>query len=109
MVDQSIIDSVKAYLSALEECGIVPSFGVIFGSTVRGKSDLWSDIDLLVISPCFDNLRSRNDVDFLWRVAARVDKRIEPMPCGEKRWKEDTSNAIIEIARREGQTVLLRE
>jgi hypothetical protein len=42
----------------------------------------------------------------LWRVAARTDSRIEPIPCGERQWVEDRSSAILEIARREGQVVV---
>jgi uncharacterized protein len=44
-------------------------------------------------------------VDLLWRLAARIDSRIEPVACGEKQWEEDDSSAIVEIARREGKRV----
>jgi hypothetical protein len=47
----------------------------------------------------FDGTFSRDDVSLLWRVAARTDSRIEPIPCGVCQWHEDRSNAIIEIAR----------
>ena len=82
-------------------------FGVVFGSQATGKADEWSDIDLLVVSPRFDGQRDRRDVDLLWRLAARVDSRIEPIPCGERQWHEDDSSAIIEIARREGEHITL--
>ncbi len=84
-------------------------FGVVFGSQVAGNADDWSDIDLLVVSPRFDNQPSREDIDLIWRLAARTDNRIEPVPCGEKQWLEDDSSAIIEIARREGETVTIQE
>jgi len=45
----------------------------------------------------------------LWRIAARTDSRIEPIPVGERQYQEDDSSAIIEIARREGQMILLAE
>jgi hypothetical protein len=45
----------------------------------------------------------------LWRLAARTDSRIEPVPCGEQQWQEDTSSAIVEIARREGERIALEE
>lgn len=82
-------------------------FGVVFGSQVAGNTDAWSDIDLLVVSPRFDNQRSREDINLLWRLAARTDTRIEPIPCGEQQWLEDDTSAIIEIARREGETVTI--
>ena len=84
-------------------------FAVVFGSQTTGHPDRWSDIDLLVVSPKFDGQRDRRDIDLLWRLAAQTDSRIEPIPCGEIQWREDTSSAIVEIARREGQIVLLEE
>ncbi len=105
MVDEHIVATVGRYLRTLEAQGIEVSFGVLFGSQVRDTADKWSDIDLLVVSPRFDTTHSRHDIELLWRLAARTDSRIEPIPCGEHQWREDDSSAIIEIARREGQRV----
>jgi predicted nucleotidyltransferase len=105
MVNESVVKSVRQYLRALQEEGITIKFGVIFGSQATGKTDEWSDIDLLVISSRFDNQPNRGDLNLLWRLAARTDNRIEPIPCGERQWLEDDASAIIEIARREGETV----
>jgi len=107
MVDESVVISVRNYLRVLNRQGLNTVFGVVFGSHVVGKADQWSDIDLLVISPRFDDMRTREDVNLLWRVAARTDSRIEPIPCGERQWQEDDSSAIIEIARREGEKINL--
>ncbi len=109
MVNESVVKGVRNYLRALQDQGLIVNFGVVFGSQVQGMSDMWSDIDLLVISPRFDDLRERGDIDLLWRVAARTDNRIEPIPCGERQWIEDDSSAIIEIARREGQPIAISE
>lgn len=105
MVEKSIVESVQGYLRALRANGINVAFGVIFGSRARGTEDVMSDIDVLVVSPRFDDSREQNDINLLWRVAARSDSRIEPVPCGEKQWREDDSSAIVEIARREGELV----
>ncbi len=35
--------------------------------------------------------------------------RNAPCPCGERQWEEDSSSAIVEIARREGETISLGE
>ena len=105
MVNESVINGVRKYLRALQDQGIAVKFGVIFGSQLTGKADEWSDIDLLVVSPSFDEQRSRGDIDMLWRLAARTDNRIEPIPCGELQWFEDDTSAIIEVARRKGETV----
>lgn len=106
MVDPTIIEIVRQYLRNLAGQGILACMGVIFGSYASGHPDRWSDIDLLVVSPAFDGLFSRDAIDSLWRVAARTDSRIEPVPCGERQWAEDTATPIIEIARREGVQVM---
>ena len=109
MVDRSIVKKVRNYLINVSNEGIPVSFGIIFGSQVKVFSDRWSDIDLLVVSRHFDRSRDRRDVDLLWKLAARTDSRIEPIPCGEQQWDNDVSSAIIEIARREGETICLPE
>jgi len=105
VVDQSVVNIVQRYLRALQAAGLAVRFGVIFGSWTAGKAGLWSDIDLLVVSPRFDGPFDRQDVNFLWRQAARIDSRIEPIACGEQQWQRDDSSAVIEIARREGTQI----
>ena len=107
MVTELVLRSVRRYLRRLQEHGIVVSFGVIFGSQVTGSADEWSDIDVLVVSPAFDRLTSRQLVNLLWRVAAQTDSRIEPIPCGLQRWYEDDVSPLVELARREGQQVVV--
>ena len=102
MVDESVVAAVRGYLTALVSRGFAVRFGVVFGSWAHGRADRWSDIDLLVVSPRFDGVPDRRDVDFLWHVAAQTDNRIEPIPCGQEQWREDDSSMVVEIARREG-------
>ena len=109
MVAEPIVTAVKQYLQTVKDEGIPVQQGVIFGSQVTGQAHPLSDIDLLVISPRFDKRRIRTDIDLLWRIAARTDNRIEPIPVGQRQFEEDDSSAIIEIARREGQIISLAE
>jgi predicted nucleotidyltransferase len=109
MVDRTIVRTVKNYLKAVQMEGIAVRFAIVFGSHATGRSSPLSDIDVLVVSPLFDAPRNRRDVDLLWRLAARSDSRIEPIPCGERQWDEDSSSSIVEIARREGETITLAE
>ena len=102
MVDRTIAKTVQRGEIAVH-------FGIIFGSHGTGRSNPWSDIDVLVVSPRFDAPQNQRDVDLLWRLAARSDSRIEPIPCGERQWDVDSSSAIVEIARREGETIILAE
>jgi predicted nucleotidyltransferase len=105
MVDKSILNGIRKYLHAVRAQGVSVKYGVVFGSQVSGNANAWSDIDLLVVSPQYDHEPSREDINLLWRLAARTDSRIEPIPCGERQWLEDDSSAIIEMARRIGETV----
>jgi uncharacterized protein len=107
MVAPAVLSAVRTYLRTLKEYGIPVSFGVVFGSQATGQADEWSDLDVLVVSPRFDGQIEREDVNRLWRVAARTDSRIEPIPCGERRWREDTGSPIIEVARSQGTPVRL--
>lgn len=105
MVDEAIISGVRRYLNSLKDQGIAVRLGVVFGSRASGTAGQWSDIDLLVVSPVFDGEYSRELVNKLWRTAARTDSRIEPIPCGERQWREDTGSPILEIARGEGLVI----
>ena len=105
MVDESIIKTVREYFNYLYQKGLNIKFGVLYGSQVKGNTHKWSDIDLIVVSPYFDENKSRDKINILWRSAARVDNRIEAIPCGEKQWSDDDSSIIIEIARREGEII----
>ena len=107
MVDQSVVISVRNYLQKLNENGLNVIFGVVFGSQVKGNTNEWSDIDLLVVSSLFDGQLTRQNASLLWRIAARTESRIEPIPCGLRQWEEDDSSAIVEIARREGEKIAL--
>ena len=105
MVDPATIKTVQEYLRRLAGQGIMASFAVVFGSQATGQTHQWSDIDLIVVSPGFDGTVSRDSINTLWRVAARTDSRIEPIPCGEQQWKNDDGTPILEIARQQGATI----
>ena len=109
MVKPTVIEGVQTYLHGLHRQGLEISFGVVFGSQATGSADDLSDIDLLVVSPQFDIEIDREAINHLWRVAARSDSRIEPIACGKKQWEQDSStNPIIDIARRQGQVIAMK-
>ena len=105
MVEESVLNSIRNYIAAVEASGLTVEKTVVFGSQVSGNPGKWSDIDLVVVSPAFDAMTDRTNINLLWRLAAKIDNRIEPIPCGVKQWIEDDSSAIIEIARRHGEVV----
>ncbi|GAB4177051.1 MAG: hypothetical protein Tsb0017_27520 [Geothermobacteraceae bacterium] len=103
MLEQAVLTSVRAYISALKAEGLDVEAVVVFGSQCTGKANKWSDIDLIVIAPQFDTLKDRQLVNLLWRVAAKVDNRIEPIPCGSRQWREDDTSVLFQIARQQGE------
>ncbi len=109
MVRTEILKSVQQYLQTLVAEGLDLSFGVLFGSQVKGTDHKWSDIDLVVVASKFDGDYVHRDVAQLWGTAGVIDSRIEPIPCGEKQWEEDNGTPIIWIARKEGVIVTLEE
>jgi len=109
MVDRSIVAVARDYLQSLKREVVTIRFGVVFGSWARGTAHRWSDIDLVVVSPQFDNATDRRYVDLFWCQAARIDSRIEPIACGEKQWEDDDLSIIIDVARREGERIAVDE
>jgi uncharacterized protein len=109
MVKKSIVKVIKKYLRVVADRGVPVKAGVLFGSYATGRTHKWSDIDLLVISPQFDKKPKRKHIDLLWRVAADVDSRIEPIAVGERQYEESDSSFIIEVARREGKFIPLAD
>ena len=108
MADDGVLTVIRRYLLALRTSGVDARTAILFGSWAHGTATMLSDIDLVILSPQFDRGVSRADIDGLWRLAARIDSRIEPVPCGERQWVEDRSSALLEIARREGRSVPLQ-
>ena len=107
MVDPTIVRAVQDYLTAVRRAGLQAQRAVLFGSYARGEADSDSDIDILIVAPEFDEAYSRARVDLLWTLRTTTDSRIEPLPVGERQWQEDGRSMMIEIARREGQDILL--
>jgi predicted nucleotidyltransferase len=105
MVDDAIVKTVQRFLSAVHASGIPVELGVLFGSWARGTASPESDIDVMVVSPRFDPPRAHQDVTALWRLAARIDSRIEPLPCGSQQWREDQASPILAVVRQEGEAI----
>ena len=106
MVDEIVINLVKKYLIALKREGINITKSIIFGSCARGTAGKESDIDLLLVSPLFDNDEDKYSGK-IWRLTKISDYKIEPITIGEKRFNEDKGLIIIDIAKNEGYEVII--
>lgn len=96
---------VQNYLEIVRQAGIHVDRAILFGSHARREAHPDSDIDIIVIAPEFDGPYNEKWVNLLWELRAKSDSRIEPLPVGQRQWQEDDSNAIIELARREGEEI----
>lgn len=104
MVNQSVINNLKNYLALLRNNGFPVSNLVLYGSQAKGTASDESDIDVLVISPLFDQ-EPRARVGELWRLTMNVDTRIEPVPVGVIQFQNDDVSPLFESARKEGITI----
>jgi predicted nucleotidyltransferase len=104
MVDPKIIKIVKEYLDELAAKGIEIKKAFIYGSHANGSAKPDSDIDLMLVSPLFDNETDKY-MPAIWLSRVRTENRIEPIAIGEKRFIDDDVTPLIEIVRQEGVEV----
>jgi predicted nucleotidyltransferase len=101
VVDQRIIETVQEYVRRLRAGGLPVSRTILFGSRARGGGEEDSDIDLLLLSPAFEDLTWRQEGK-AWKIAASVDWRLEPVLCGEALFEDNDWHPLIDVAKREG-------
>jgi len=96
MMNEATILDIKNYLNLLRGKGIPVSFGVAFGPE-------GGDVAVVVVSPVLDAEKKQPIIDRLWQLSGR---RIVPIPCGARQWGEDTTSALITIARLNGEKIV---
>jgi predicted nucleotidyltransferase len=101
MVNPKVIDIVKQYLKVLLEEGITVTKAFIYGSQIHGTASDESDIDLMLVSPLFDENTDKY-APAIWFSASQVSYQIEPIAVGEKRFQTDEYSPLIAIVRQEG-------
>lgn len=75
---ENIIDDVKRFIDELRKKYRVHA-AYIYGSYSKESANVWSDIDVAVISPDFSDDLFEERLR-LMRIAAFIDDRIEPHP-----------------------------
>ncbi|HON78246.1 MAG TPA: nucleotidyltransferase domain-containing protein [Spirochaetota bacterium] len=101
MVREDAVKLAREYIGALSDHGLKITRAIIFGSYARGDSNDNSDIDLLLVSPDFDNDNDRY-YGLLWKLTKIGNYKIEPVPVGEEYFSRDSGSPIVEIAKHEG-------
>lgn len=98
-----ITEIVKQYVQAVRKAGLPVSKAILFGSYAQNTAHAESDIDVLIVSPAF-NETNEASVDLLWELRAVTDARIEP--CGQTQWEKDGDTWLLQLARDEGIAVV---
>jgi len=101
MVDTKVIEIIKKYLGILSEEGIIISKAFLYGSHARGTATGDSDIDLMIVSPLFDEDTDKY-APTLWISTRKASYKIEPIAVGENRFLTDDFSPLIETVRQEG-------
>ncbi len=78
-VDSLILETIRKFITKLDKNGIHVEAIYLFGSYAKGNDDIFSDIDLAVISSDLTNDRFEERIR-LMKLSSGIDSRIEPVP-----------------------------
>lgn len=101
-IEDSVRRTLERYRREVEREARVERM-VLFGSHVRGTGDEWSDIDVAVVSPDFEDVGKA--ISVLARARVRVDPAIAPLAFTPKQWDEAGPTSIVAEIKRHGAPV----
>jgi len=102
MGKSQVIRLIKEFVNALKQEGITIDRVILYGSYARGHARPDSDIDVAVISKDFGKDRVEEGMA-LFRIAGKIDPRLEPVPLSTKMYEKDTWIPLIYEIREEGK------
>lgn len=93
---KQVADQVRQFIAAVKKSGIPVKSASLFGSYAKGTAREWSDIDICVVSDTFgkDYFDERLT---LYRIASKIDDRIEPVPLNTKDLNDPLDTLASEI------------
>ena len=83
------IKVIRKFVKALKQEGIAVDRVILYGSYATGKTRPDSDIDVAVVSKNFGKDRVEEGM-LLFRIAGKIDPRLEPVPISQKIYENDT-------------------
>ena len=92
---------IKKFVKALKHEGIFVDHVILYGSYVKGKVRPDSDIDVAVVSKNFGKDRVEEGM-LLFRIAGKIDPRLEPVPISKKIYENDAWIPLIHEIREKG-------
>jgi predicted nucleotidyltransferase len=93
---------IKEFVNALKREGITIDRVILYGSYAKGNVRPDSDIDVAVISKNFGKDRVEEGMT-LFRIAGKIDPRLEPVPFSTKMYEKDTWIPLIYEIREKGE------
>jgi len=100
------IKVIRKFVKALKQEGIAVDRVILYGSYATGKTRPDSDIDVAVVSKHFGRDRVEEGMN-LFRIAGKVDPRIEPIPISSESYEKDTWIPLIYEIKQKGIEVEL--
>jgi len=107
MVEKSIIGLLQEFSAILRKAGIDVKQIILYGSHAIGTPRDDSDIDVAVVSEGFGEDRVEEGMH-LFRLAGRLDPRIEPVPVSLNAFVNDTWIPLIYEIRKNGIEIPLQ-
>ena len=95
------IRAIKEFINALKREGINIDRVILFGSYAKGNVRPDSDIDIAIISKDFGKDRVEEGMT-LFRIAGKIDPRLEPIPFSTKMYENDTWIPLIYEIKQKG-------
>ena len=95
------IQIIKKFVKRLKKHGIKVEKVILFGSYAKGNFKEYSDIDVAIISPDFGRDRFEERI-LLSKIAAHIDRRLEPHPVGTEELEKDDWKLLIHEIKTQG-------
>ena len=97
---------IRKFVKALKREGIPVDRVILYGSYAKGKTRPDSDIDVAMVSKHFGRDRVEEGMN-LFRIAGKIDPRIEPIPISSESYEKDTWIPLIYEIKQKGIEVEL--
>lgn len=97
-----ITEIIDKYLTELRNNGLVISKVFLFGSHAYGEPTKDSDIDLLIISPQFDEENNEKYSAKLWLATEAVDYIVEPIGVSEEVFNSNQFSPLLDLVKTKG-------
>ena len=93
-----INESIKHFIAEIQKQYRIQAV-YLYGSNAKGKTSIWSDIDLAIISPDFSDDLFEERLK-LMKLAVNIDDRLEPHPFRSEDF--DITNPLVHEIREHG-------